>query len=142
MRIGACIVLLLALAASLAAQEKGKENVRWRRVYTFSDAVIQMEEVHLSLSNSRRVRFRTVFNKALPLRGRPDVKYKVIVEDMELNCPAREYRVAETVFLDKKDGVVVHTYKADDDAPWKRVESDMMARLFDPACAMIAKTKV
>ena len=138
MRIVACLVLLLALAASLAAQDK----IKWRRVYTYSEAVIQMEEVQISLSAARRVRFRTVFKKALPLRGRPDVKYKVIVEDMELNCPAREYRVAETVFLDRKDGVVVNSYKAGADAPWKRVESDMMARLFDPACAMIKKTKI
>ena len=138
MRTTVSLILLLALTASLAAQEK----IKWRRVYTFSDAVIQMEEVYLSLSASRRVRFRTVFKKALPLRGRPDVKYKVIVEDMELNCPARSYRVAETVFLDKKDGAVVHSYKADENAPWKRVESDMMQRLFESACAMIRKTKI
>lgn len=102
MRTVACLALLLALAASLAAQQKRRESIKWRRVYTYSDAVIQMEEAYLSLSSSRRVRFRTVFQKALPLRGRPDVRYKVIVEDMELNCSAREYRVAETVFLDKK----------------------------------------
>ena len=38
MRIVACLALLLALAASLAAQDK----IRWRRVYTYSDAVIDL----------------------------------------------------------------------------------------------------
>jgi hypothetical protein len=110
MRIGACTVLLLALAASLAA--------------------------HFG-----RVRFRTVFDKPQPMRGKADVKYKTIVEDTELDCLERVYRVTETVFLDKK-GDVIQSYKPDDPGPWKRASSYMAGRLYGPACRMIAKKKL
>jgi hypothetical protein len=132
----ACL-LLLVLTGSLVAQEKRK----WRRVYTYEDAVIEMEEIKLSFGNFGRVRFRTVFDKPEDLRGRPGVKYKSILEDMEFKCADGEYRVTETIYLDKK-GKVIQSYKADEAEGWKRVKSDMMARLFTPACRMIAEKKM
>src|ERR1700754_582898 len=131
MRIGACIVLLLALAASPAARQTQKPN-KWVRVYTYDDAVVEMEEVAFTFGEFGRVRFRTVFDKPQPLRGKPDVKYKTIVEDTELDCVERVYRVTETVFLDKK-GDVIQSYKPDDPGPWKRASSFMAGRLYGPA---------
>src|ERR1041384_7984797 len=108
MRIVACLVLLLALAAQQA--QKGN---KWVRVYTYEDAVVEMEEVAFTFGAFGRVRFRTVFDKPQPMRGKPDVKYKTVVEDTELDCVERVYRVTETVFLDKK-GEVIQAYKPDD----------------------------
>lgn len=140
MRIGACIVLLLALAASPAARQTQKPN-KWVRVYTYDDAVVEMEEVAFTFGEFGRVRFRTVFDKPQPMRGKPDVKYKTIVEDTELDCVERVYRVTETVFLDRK-GDVIQSYKPDDPGPWKRAQSFMAGRLYGPACRMIAKKKL
>ncbi len=64
MRFGA-ILLALALVGAAAAQQKSK----WVRVYTYDDAVIEMEEINLSFGNFGRVRFRTVFDESRPLPG-------------------------------------------------------------------------
>jgi hypothetical protein len=136
MRIKAGLLLLL-LACSLAAQDKS----RWRRVYTFEDAVVEMEEIKLSFGNYGRVRFRTVYDKPEPLRGKPGVKYKTVVEDMEFKCAEGEYRVMETAYLDK-NGKVVQSYKADESEAWKPVKSVMMENLSGAACRMIARKKL
>ncbi|HEV7889846.1 MAG TPA: hypothetical protein VGP08_04365 [Pyrinomonadaceae bacterium] len=140
MRIGACLFLLLALAASPAARQQQKTN-KWVRVYTYDDAVVEMEEVAFTFGEFGRVRFRTVFDKTQPMRGKVDVKYKTIVEDTELDCLERVYRVTETVFLDKK-GDVIQAYKPEIPGPWKRTNSFMAGRLYGPACRMIAKKKL
>jgi len=140
MRIGARLFLLLALAASPAAQQTQKGN-KWVRVYTYDDAVVEMEEVAFTFGEFGRVRFRTVFDKPQPMRGKPDARYKTIVEDMELDCVERVYRVAEATFLDRK-GDVLQSYKPDDPGPWKSARSFMMSRLAGPACRMIAKKKL
>lgn len=140
MRIGACLVLLFALAASPAARQSQRPG-KWVRVYTYEDAVVEMEEVAFTFGEFGRVRFRTVFDKPQPMRGKPDVKYKTIVEDTELDCVEKVYRVTETVILDKK-GDVVQTYKPDDPGPWKRARSFMAVRLYGPACRMIAKKRL
>lgn len=136
MRIGACL-LTLALAGSLAAQEKSK----WRRVYTYEDAVIEMEEINLSFGDFGRVRFRTVFDETRTLRGKPGAEYKTVVDDLEIMCAERQYRVTESVFLDSK-GRAIQTYKAGASEPWKHARSSMMERLLYPACRMIANKKL
>lgn len=137
MRVLACI-LLLALAGSPAAQEKS----RWQRVYTFDDSVVEMEVIKLSFGNFGRVRFRTVYDKPEPLRGGAGAKFKSQVEDMELMCAERQYRVTEALFLDEK-GKVVRSYKPDPPAGWKVVRfGGMMEKLFVPACRMIAAKKL
>jgi hypothetical protein len=142
MRIGACLFLLLALAAPPAArQQQQQKSNKWVRVYTYDDAVVEMEEVAFTFGEFGRVRFRTVFDKPQPMRGKPDVKYKTIVEDTELDCLERVYRVTETVFLDKK-GDVIQAYKPEVPGPWKRMSSFMGQRLYGPACRMIAKKKL
>ena len=139
MRITACLVLTLALAAAPAARQQ-KSN-KWHRVYTYDDAFIEMEEVAFTFGNFGRVRFRTVFEKEQPVRGRPDVKYKTILEDTELDCVERVYRVTETAFLDK-DGSVVQSYKPDDPGPWKTVSGFVSRRIYGPACRMINGKKL
>ncbi len=135
MRIIACILLL---AVPLAAQE----GVRWRRVYTYEDAVVEMEEIKLSFGNFGRVRFRTVYDKLEPLRGSPGVEYKSEVEDLELMCAQRQYRVTERLLLDAQ-GKVIRSYKAEPDAGWKIIRAGgMMEKLFVPACRMIARKKL
>jgi hypothetical protein len=137
MRIMACFLLLLT-AGSLAAQEKS----RWRRVYTFDDAVVEMEEIKLSFGNFGRVRFRTVFDESRELRGSPGVKYRSRVEDMELMCAERQYRVIELVFYDAR-GRAVRTHKADEDAEWSVAPpGGMMEKLLAPACRMIERRKM
>lgn len=140
MRIVACIVLLLALAASPTARQAQKGS-KWVRVYTYDDAVVEMEEVAFTFGPYGRVRFRTVFEKPQPMRGKDEVKYKAIVEDTELDCVERVFRVTETIFLDRK-GDVIRAYKPEDPGPWKRTNSFMGERLYGPACRMIAKKKL
>ena len=136
MRIGAFLLtLLLALAA--AARQKS----RWVRVYTFDDAVIEMEEIHLSFGNFGRVRFRTVFRRPRPMPARPDLLYKTVVEDLEIQCKEREYRLSTAVYLDRK-GAPVYVYKAKGDEDWEEVKTHMMLKLLDPACRMIEKKKM
>src|SRR5215212_3094611 len=108
MRMMACVLWLLLSACPVVAQEKSQ----WRRVYTYDDAVIELEEIKLSFGNFGRVRFRTVFDKPKALRESPGVKYKSQIEDTELMCAQRQYRVNETTFLDAR-GRVVRSYKAD-----------------------------
>lgn len=131
--------LLLLMAGPLAAaQEKSK----WQRVYTYEDAVIEMEVINLSFGNFGRVRFRTVYEKSKSLRESPTVKYKSQVEDVELMCAEREYRITETLFLNAR-GKVVRAFKADDPEGWRVVRSGgMMEKLLVPACRMIAKKKL
>ena len=136
MRIGAFLLSLL-LASTAAAQQKSK----WVRVYTYDDAVIEMEEIKLSFGNFGRVRFRTVFRKPRPLPGKPGVKFKTLVEDLEIQCREQEYRLSTAVYLDAK-GEPVHVYKADGDEEWQELRSLMMQRLLDSACRMIEKKKL
>jgi hypothetical protein len=137
MRVTGC-VLLLVLAGSLVAQEKSK----WRRVYTYDDSFIEMEVIKLSFGNFGRVRFRTVYDKPETLRGITGVKYKSHIEDMELMCAQRRYRVTGTDFLDAR-GKVIRSYKADESEGWKVVRfGSMMEKLFVPACRMIAEKKL
>jgi hypothetical protein len=136
MRITA-FVLSLALAGAAAAQPKQK----WVRVHTYDDAVIEMEEINLSFGNFGRVRFRTVFKAPRPLHGKPDVKFKTVVEDMEILCAERKYRLGSAVYLDAK-GAPVHSYKARGDEEWEEVRTHMMLRLLTPACRMIEKKRL
>ena len=140
MRTVACLALTLALAASPFARQTQKSS-KWVRVYTYDDAVVEMEEVAFTFGDFGRVRFRTVFDKPQPMRGKTDVRYKTIVEDMELDCLERVYRVAETTFIDKK-GDVILSYKPDAPGPWKSARTFIMGRLSGPACRMIAKRKL
>lgn len=139
MRIGACLILLLLLAATPAARQQ--KNNRWHRVYTYEDAFIEMEEVAFTFGSFGRVRFRTVFRKEQPVRGKPDVKYKTIVEDTELDCVERVYRITETSFLDKK-GDVVQSHKPDDPGPWKTGQGVVSRQIYGPACQMINAKKL
>ena len=136
MRIRA-FLLTLALAGTPAAQQKSK----WVRVHTYDDAVIEMEEINLSFGNFGRVRFRTVFDEPRPLPGSPGVIFKTVVEDMELLCAERQYRLSGAVYLDGK-GAAVHTYKARGDEEWEEVKTHMMLRLMTPACRMIEKKRL
>ena len=111
------------------------------RVHTYDDAVIEMEEINLSFGNFGRVRFRTVFKEARPLPARPGVRFKAVVEDMEIMCAERKYRLGSAVYLDAK-GVPVHSYKARGDEEWEEVRTHMMMRLLTPACRMIERKKL
>ena len=136
MRIRAFLLTLL-LALTAAAQRKS----RWVRVYTFDDAVIEMEEIQLSFGNFGRVRFRTVFRRPRPLPGRPEVLFKTVVEDLEIQCKEHEYRLGGAVYLDRK-GAAVYVFKAEREGEWESVKTHMMTKLLDPACRMIEKKKV
>ncbi len=131
------LALALALAPAAAAQQKSK----WVRVYTYDDAVIEMEEIQLSFGNFGRVRFRTVFRKPRPLPGETGVEFKSVVEDLEIMCREQQYRLSSAVYLDAK-GEPVHVYKADGDEEWQELRSLMMQRLLDSACRMIEKKKL
>lgn len=136
MRVGAFLLLLL-VACAAAAQQKSD----WKRVYTFDDAVIEMEEIPFSFGNFGRVRFRTVFREPRPLPGKPDVLYKTLVEDIELKCKEREYRLSDAVYLDRR-GELVYVYKSEGDEDWEAVKTHMMLKLVEPACRMIEKKKM
>jgi hypothetical protein len=136
MRIRAFLLSLL-LALTAAAQQKSK----WVRVYTYEDAVIEMEEIQLSFGNFGRVRFRTVFDEPRPLPGKPEVLFKTVVEDIEILCAEQQYRLGSAAYFDAK-GASVYTYKADPEEEWEEVKTHMMLRLIDPACRMIERKKL
>ena len=137
MRIRAFLLALLLAAAAAAQQPKSK----WVRVYTYEDAVIEMEEIRLSFGNFGRVRFRTVYDEPRPMSGKPDLIYKTVVEDIEVMCAEQQYRLGSSVYLDAK-GAAVHTYKSRGDEEWEEVKTHMMLRLLDPACRMIERKKL
>ena len=136
MRIMAPVLMLLA--GPLAAQEKSQ----WQRVYTYEDAVIEMEVIRLSFGNFGRVRFRTVFDEPGPLGRLRGIRYKSSVEEMEFHCAERGYRITEMVLLDA-EGKVIQSFKAGGSQEWKVAESgSMMGRLTDAACRMIAEKRL
>jgi hypothetical protein len=136
MRIRA-FLLTLVLVGTLAAQRKSK----WVRVYTYEDAVIEMEEIKLSFGNFGRVRFRTVFDEPRPLPGRRDVMYKTVVEDLEIMCAEQQYRLGDAAYFDAK-GASVYTYRPDREEEWQDVKTHMMLKLLTPACRMIEKKRL
>ena len=136
MRTGVFLLSLL-LALTAAARQKSK----WVRVHTYEDAFIEMEEINLSFGNFGRVRFRTVFDEPRPLPGSPDVMFKTVVEDMEIMCAERQYRLGSAVYLDAR-GAAVRSYKAGADEEWEEVRTHMMLRLLGPACRMIERKRL
>ncbi len=140
MRVVALVLLLLAAAGSPAAQEKS----RWRRVYTFEDAYVEMEvrRIWLSSDGYGRVRFRTVFDEAGPMGRLGGVSYRSSVEDVEIECSERAYRVAEVLLLDA-GGRVVRTLQASRSAEWRVAgRGSVMGRQLDAACRMFAEKKL
>ncbi len=137
MRIIATFLLLL-LPAPLAAQEQSQ----WQRVYTYEDAVIEMEVIKVSFGNYGRVKFRTVFDELGPMGMLNGIKYKSSIEDIQFDCGERVYRITEIVLLDPGDKII-HSIRSDEAQAWKVVESNtIMERMFDSACRMIAEKKL
>ena len=86
-----------------------------------------------------RVKFRTTYNKLVPIRG--GGSYKVLVEQMDLRCQERLYRLAEETFFDKK-GTVIPMSGTSVSAEWKQVKSQgTMERLLAPACDLIKEKR-
>lgn len=129
--------IILAIASASTAQEKPK----WERVYTHDDAIVEMEVIPFSFGPFGRVRFRTVYKKPEPVSPGSRTKYITRLEETELKCDERRYRITEAKLLDRK-GKIVKTMKADTEE-WKPVRpGSMMERIVLPACRMIAEKKI
>ncbi len=128
-------ILLFALAAFVAAQEKDK----WERIYTYEDSVIEINSAKVTLVNNRtgRVTFRTVYSKPEPLREKPGAKYKTRLETFEFRCAERRYRIYQVTLLDSK-GKPVESYEMEPAEEWKIPKpGGMMEKLFGTACALL-----
>ncbi len=133
----ACILLLLLPHPPAEGKDK------WRRVYTMEDSVIDMNlsKVTFGLEKVGYVRFRTTFSRPLPVHVSPELKYKRVVETIELKCPSKLYRVIEATLFDDK-GDPIRSDRLEPPPAWKTVEAaSMMKRLFEPGCALIEKKR-
>ena len=134
-----CAYLMVSLPARALAQEKDK----WKRVYTFEDAKVEMNEskVVLGAEESARVQFRWTLKQPAGVAEKPGVKYQSRVEVIEFSCLERRYRLVEVTLFDAK-GDRILTDNVEDSAEWKYLKTgSMMARLFAPACDLIEKKR-
>ena len=133
MRIIFCAWLLVSLPALLIAQEKDK----WKRIYTFEDAKVEMNvsNVTFGLGEDARVHFRWTLAEPANVTQKSGTKYKSRVEVIEFVCMERRYRLVEVMLYDAKGNLIL----TDDAAgEWKYLKAgSMMARLFGPACSLI-----
>ncbi|MCA1629490.1 MAG: hypothetical protein LC785_17490 [Acidobacteria bacterium] len=132
-------VVLLLLPAAVAPQDGDK----WQRVYTFEDSIVEMNTSRVTFGGNGigRVRFRTVFSKPEAVGELPGVKYKTLLETIELKCAARQYRIYETTFLDPK-GEPIRSREGDITEKWKEVKfGSTMEKLSEPACRLIAEKR-
>ncbi len=130
--------LLITIALPLllvVAQEKDK----WKRVYTYDDSVIEINEAKLKQIDERAARadFRTVYEDQQPLRGKPGVKYKTRFETIEFRCNSGQYRVVEAKLVDSK-GKTIDSYQMTEEEDWKPTNSGgMMQKLLSAACGIM-----
>jgi surface-adhesin protein E len=129
------LVFVLCLLTFRVAQEKDK----WQRIYTYGDAIIQMNISRITFGTGTigRVRFRTVYSKSQISRASSKVKYKTRLETIEFKCNANQYRLFQSSLLDSQ-GKAVQSYEQELPDEWRQVRSgSMMERLFGPACKLI-----
>jgi hypothetical protein len=132
----AFLLMMFALPLLLVlAQEKDK----WKRVYTYDDSVVEINESKLKQVDERAALadFRTVYSDQQPLRGKPGVKYKSRFETIEFRCTSGQYRVTEVKLLDSK-GKTIDSYQMTEDEDWKSTKSGgMMQKLLGAACGIL-----
>ncbi len=126
MRIQAFILLSLILTV-VSGQEKDK----WKRVYTYDDSFVEVNESKVIIVDNKivRVLFRTTYSKQQSLRGKPNVKYKTMFESIEFKCEQRLYRQHQLVYRDSK-GIEVETYESKQDEEWRSTTSSGSMRRF------------
>jgi surface-adhesin protein E len=135
--------ILICIFSILQTSTTAQERIRWQRIYTSEDSVIEMNlsTVTFGLKQIARVRFRTTFSKAQPLREMPGRKYKSRFETIEFKCSERRYRIYETGLLDST-GKPLQVYEVNLSDDWKAVRpGSMMERLSGPACNLIAEKR-
>ena len=132
-------ILTCTLSLMLSALAGSQEDEKWRRIYTFEDAALEMNVSKVSFGTGKigRVRFRTVLSKPEALKEMSGVKYKSRLETIEFKCAERQYRVYETSLLDPK-GKAIKSFEMGMSEEWKAVKSGSMAgRMYAPACKLI-----
>jgi hypothetical protein len=130
-----CACLLVSYPMRLVAQEKDK----WKRVYTFDDAKVEISTSNVTLVPGEigRVRFRWTLDRPANVSEKPDTQYKSRIEVTEVKCYERRYRVVEVSLFDAK-GTLIQTDEGESPAEWKFVKrGGMMERLLGPACYWI-----
>jgi hypothetical protein len=132
-----CACLVVSLPAR--AQEKDK----WKRVYTYEDAKVEMNESKVAFGEeeSARVQFRWTLKQPANVTGKPGMKYQSRVEVIEFACLERRYRLVEVTLFDAKGNLIL-TDNIEDSAEWKYLKTgSVMARLFAPACDLIERKR-
>jgi len=147
------VTALLVIAPLLVSAQEEKE--KWQRVYTSEDSIIEMNVSKVTFGEPpvARVRFRTVFSRALTLGGKTRLQYKTRFETIEFKCQvygigtghypanATRYRLYEGFLSDRK-GQVVKSFEWQPSEDWKQVRfGSMMERLSVPACKLIEEKR-
>lgn len=135
------LTLILVLCTSTVVI--GREKDKWRRVYTYEDSVIEMNEASAILVNNDigRVTFRTVYSKPQDMKEKPDVKYKTRLETIEYKCAEKRFRTFLVTLLDSKDKPV-ETYEMDRNEEWKTAKpGGIMEKLMGFGCRLVAEKR-
>ena len=117
LRLALIAFLLCSLPVSIGAQP---EKVRWQRVYTGEDSVIEINVLSLQFEAERVVRatYRTMLSKPESLPEKSGTKYKSRIETVAFSPAGRRYRFEEVRWLDAKDNIV-HSYQATANTDWR-----------------------
>lgn len=128
-KLGLIALLLCGFSIAVGAQQG---SLRWQRVYTGDDSVIELNGSSLKFEpdNVLRATYRTVLSKPESLAEKTGAKYKSRVETVVFASSGRRYRFDEVSWLDV-DGNLVHTYHAAANAEWKVFkEGGIINRMF------------
>jgi hypothetical protein len=127
--------LLFSIPISVCAQQ---EKVRWERVYTGEDSIIEINPSSLKFEADRilRATFRTLLAKPERLQEKSEVSYKSRLETITFTLAPRRYRFEEIDWLDAS-GKVVQSYKAPSHGELRALKAGgFMERLFNAMNAL------
>lgn len=137
------LVFFLTQATVKSQTTRTQPLPEWFRVYTYDDSIIELNTNYVMFSNQKteRVRFRWSFQSLQTLDEKTEVKYQTILEEVQLDCRNKDFRLYSAQWLNKKGDVVANkTYEADKDLEDVRFGS-MMDKFFEPACKLIELRK-
>jgi hypothetical protein len=134
-RLGLIACFLFSVPISISAQQ---EKVRWERVYTGEDSIIEIDASSLKFDTDRilRATFRTVLTKPERLPEKSGINYKSRFETIAFTLVPRRYRFEVVDWLDGS-GKVVQSYKSPASGDWKALKAGgIMERLFNAMNAL------
>jgi hypothetical protein len=135
----ACALLLITAAFAVT-----QEKTEWRSVFKYEDGTsleLNTSKVTFGLGEIGRVKLRVVWAKPERLAGTPTVEYKTRLETVEFKCTQKRFRHVEMILFDA-EGKAVYSWTGKMADEWQQPKPrTLMARVFDPACRLIAEKR-